>query len=64
MDVEACALAAGFRLAQRRLRGELVWWWQALGYPEDTRHPCWLERRQAIGYMESLLQRSVLLSSE
>src|SRR5207245_2966845 len=35
MDVEACALASGFRLAQRRLHGEL-WWWQALAHPEDV----------------------------
>ena len=36
MDVEACTLASGFRLAQRRLHGELVWWWQALAHPEDV----------------------------
>jgi hypothetical protein len=34
-----------------------VWWWQRLDDPDDTRQPGWLERRQAISYMEGLLQR-------
>jgi hypothetical protein len=51
MGVEVRATAAGYRLAQRSLNGQLVWWWQRLDDPDDTRHPCWLERRQAISYM-------------
>ena len=30
MDVEERAAAAGYRLAQRSLKGKLVWWWQLL----------------------------------
>ena len=60
MDVEVRATAAGYRLAQRRLKGQLVWWWQNLDDPEDTRQPCWLERRQALSYMQGVLQRNVV----
>lgn len=58
MTVEMRATAAGHRLAQRNLNGRVVWWWQRLDDPEDTRPPCWLERRQALSYMDGLLQRS------
>jgi hypothetical protein len=60
MDVEARATTAGYRLAQRSLRGQLVWWWQNLADPDDTRHPCWLERPQAISYTEGVLQRTIV----
>jgi hypothetical protein len=60
VDVEARATSAGYRLAQRNLAGQLVWWWQLVDDPEDTRQPCWLERRQALSYMEVFLQRSVV----
>ncbi len=58
MSTEARATAAGYRLARRNLDGRLVWWWQRLDDPNDTRQPCWLERRQALSYMDGLLQRS------
>jgi hypothetical protein len=57
MDNEARATNAGYRLAQRRLNGQLVWWWQLVDDPDDTRQPCWLERWQAISYMQGLLRR-------
>jgi hypothetical protein len=41
MNVEARAATAGYQLAQRPLKGQLVWWWQWLDDPDDTRHPCW-----------------------
>jgi hypothetical protein len=46
--VEYRAEAAGYRLSRRNLRGQLVWWWQRVDDPDDTRQPCWLERWQAI----------------
>jgi hypothetical protein len=36
-----------------------VWWWQLVDDPDDTRQPCWLERRQALSYMEAVLDRAV-----
>jgi hypothetical protein len=57
MEVEARAATAGFRIAQRYLNGRVVWWWQRLDDPDDTRQRCWLERRQAISYMQGVLQR-------
>ena len=60
VDVEVRATAAGYRLAQRSLNGQLVWWWQNVSDPDDTRQPCWLERRQALSYMEGVLQRSTV----
>ena len=60
MDVEVRATAAGYRLAQRNLNGQHVWWWERLDDPDDTRQPCWLKRRQAISYMEGVLQRSIV----
>ena len=60
MDVEARATTFGYRLAQRHLNGQLLWWWQKLDDPGDTRQPCWLERRQALSYMEGVLQRSIV----
>lgn len=60
MDIEACAAAVGFRLAQRHLHGRLVWWWQRLDDPDDTRQPCWLEHRQTISYMQGILQRNTV----
>jgi hypothetical protein len=59
MDVEADAAALGYRLAQRKLHGQRVWWWQRIADPDDIRQPCWLERRQALGYMAAMLQRGV-----
>jgi hypothetical protein len=56
-NVEKRASAAGYRLAQRRLDGQLVWWWQRLDDPDDTRQPCWLEERQALSYMQAVLDR-------
>jgi hypothetical protein len=56
-EVEERAGAAGYRLARRSLRGQLVWWWQLTADPDDTRQPCWLERRQALSYMEAMLDR-------
>ena len=55
--VEDRAEAAGYRLARRSLRGQLVWWWQVIADPDDTRQPCWLERRQAVSYKEAVLDR-------
>ena len=55
--VGAGATAAGYRLARRRLNRRLVWWWQRLDDPDDTRQPCWLEDRQALSYMEGVLAR-------
>lgn len=43
IGVEARATGAGYRLARRSLKGQLVWWWQLLDDPDDTRQPCWLE---------------------
>jgi hypothetical protein len=60
MDVEDRATTAGYRLAQRSLNGQVVWWWQLVADPDDTRQPCWLERRQALSYMEGVLQRSIV----
>jgi hypothetical protein len=60
MNVEVRAVTAGYQLAQRPLKAQLVWWWQRLADPDDTRQPCWLERRQAISYMEGVLQREPL----
>jgi hypothetical protein len=54
--VEAEAELAGYRLSQRHLYGQRVWWWQRLDDPDDTRQPCWLERRQALSYMEGARQ--------
>jgi hypothetical protein len=59
-DVETQATAAGYRLTQRNLQAQLVWWWQRLDEPEDTRQPCWLERRQALSYMEAALRRNAV----
>jgi hypothetical protein len=59
-QTEARATTLGYRLAQRSLKGQLVWWWQRLDDPDDTRQPCWLERRQALSYMEGVLQRSIV----
>jgi hypothetical protein len=59
MDVEERAATAGYRLARRTLNGQLVWWWQLITDPEDTRQPCWLERRQAVSYMQGFLQRII-----
>jgi len=56
-EVEDRAEAAGCRLARRSLSGQLVWWWQLVAEPDDTRQPCWLERRQALSYMEGVLDR-------
>jgi hypothetical protein len=58
VDVEERATAAGYRLARRSLRGQLVWWWQLLADPDDTRQPCWLERHQALSYMQGVLERN------
>ena len=57
MNVEECATAAGHRLSRRSLNGQLVWWWQLVDDPDDTRQPCWLEKRQALSYMEGMLDR-------
>src|SRR5262245_17320002 len=38
-EVEERAEAAGYRLARRSLRGQLVWWWQITADPDDTRQP-------------------------
>jgi hypothetical protein len=57
VSVEARAVSAGYRLAQQTLNRQLVWWWQRLEDPEDMRQPCWLERRQALSYMEAFLER-------
>jgi hypothetical protein len=46
VNVEARATTVGYRLAQRSLNGQLVWWWQLVANPDGTRQPCWLERRQ------------------
>ena len=56
-EVEERAEVAGYRLARRSLRGQLVWWWQLMSDPDDTRQPCWLEQRQALSYMEGVLDR-------
>jgi hypothetical protein len=56
-EVEERAEAAGYRLARRSLRGQLAWWWQLIVDTDDTRQPCWLERRQALSYMEAVLDR-------
>jgi len=56
MGVEARAATAGYRLAQRSLKGKLVWWRQRLDDLDDARQPCWLERQQAISYMHGVLQ--------
>jgi len=45
------------RLARRSVNGRRVWWWQLVADPEDTRQPCWLDRRQALSYMEAVLDR-------
>lgn len=55
--VAARAEAAGWRLAERTLNGQRVYWWQDVHDPDDTRHPCVLERRLAVSYMDGLLQR-------
>jgi hypothetical protein len=57
MALQASAATARYRLARRRLNGKLVWWWQRLDDPDDTRQPCWLEKRQALSYMEGVLER-------
>jgi hypothetical protein len=56
-EVEERAAAAGYRLARRTLRGQLVWWWQLTADRDDTRQPCWLERREALLYMDLMLHR-------
>jgi hypothetical protein len=42
-DVEDRAEAAGYRLAQRSLRGQLVSWWQLIADPD----PSWAVRSWA-----------------
>jgi hypothetical protein len=59
--VEDRAEAAGYRLARRSLQGQLVWWWQVIADPDDTRQPCWLERRQALSYMDDMLDRLAIV---
>jgi hypothetical protein len=59
--VEERAEAAGYRLARRSLRGQLVWWWQVTSEPDDTRQPCFLERRQALSYMDDMLDRLAIV---
>ncbi len=59
--IEDRAEVAGYRLATRSLRGQFVWWWQLIADPDDTRQPCWLERRQAIRYMEDMLDRLAIV---
>jgi hypothetical protein len=61
-EVEERAQAAGYRLARRSLPGQLVWWWQLVDDPDDTRQPCWLEERQALSYMGDVLNRSAVLA--
>lgn len=60
MNIETRATTLGYRLAQRSLKRQHVWWWQRLDDPDDTRQPCWLERQQALSYMEGVLQRSIV----
>jgi len=60
-DVEDRAEAAGYRLARRSLRGLLVWWWPLVADPDDTRPPCWLERRHALSYMHAVIDRLAVL---
>jgi len=57
IDVGARGGAVSYRLAQRSLKRQLVWWWQLLDHPDDTRQPCWVERRKALSYMEAVLDR-------
>jgi hypothetical protein len=59
MSIETRAIAAGYRLARRRVNGQLVWWWQRSDDPEDTRQPCWLECAQALSYIDGVLQRRI-----
>ena len=59
--MEVRAAAAGYRLARRTLRGQPVWWWQVIADPDDTRQPCWLERRQAVSYMDDMLDRLAIV---
>jgi hypothetical protein len=61
MDVEARAMTAGYRRAQRSLKGQCVWWWQPLDDPDDDRQPCWLKKRQALSYMDGVLSRGTAL---
>ena len=60
MDVEERATAAGYRLSRRSLNGQLVWWWQLVDDPDDTRQPCWLEQRQALSYLQGVLKRAAV----
>jgi hypothetical protein len=60
-EVEERAEAAGYRLARRSLRGQLVWWWQLIADADDTRQPSWLERRQAVSYMDDMLNRLAIV---
>ena len=48
------ALADGFELSERTCRDAWVWGW-ARG--NDERWPCFLARRQAIGWMRDRLSR-------
>ena len=49
MGVEAGAAIAGYRLAQRHLKEQLVWWWQRLDDPDRASRAAWnvVRRSQA-----------------
>jgi hypothetical protein len=55
-DAEVLAAAAeeGFELEERPLRDKWVWGWCR---DDDTRWPCYLERRQALNWMRDRLNR-------
>lgn len=38
-ETTARAEAEGWRLAERMLKGQHVWWWQDAFDPDDPRHP-------------------------
>jgi hypothetical protein len=57
----AYARPAGYGLAPAKPPGTGRVVWQLVAGPDDTRQPCWLERRQALNYMAGVLDRLVVV---
>lgn len=57
VDVRAEALARGFTLEERPLRGKWVWRWRR---GHDTRWPCYRTEREALPYMADRLRRTAV----
>jgi hypothetical protein len=54
VDVLTAAAERGFELEERPLRGQWVRGWRR---GDDTRFPCYLSEREALGWMADRLRR-------